>query len=222
MEDNISVITVNGLRITTAHRKRLINNRRFDTGEIIITEYNIDEVLNKTNDDFIYYPKNFFSLILHHMIEIIKGQGYCRKSIFCFGLHQNDPYENPYDYQVMNKDIEVELDGLETPLNMVLNNIKDIVNDMDDRGFCFMDELKEGVRLTVVIIEILKVNEDVISMNGEKTFKQDECMICLNNEPNVMFCNCGHLCICSTCRKSLNDKNKCVSCNLYSNIVREV
>ena len=69
----------------------------------------------------------------------------------------------------MNKDIEVELDGLETPLNMVLNNIKDIVNDMDDRGFCFMDELKEGVRLTVVKIEILKVNEDVISMNGKNS-----------------------------------------------------
>ena len=60
MEDNISVITVDGLKITTTHRKRLINNRRFDTGEIIITEYNIDEILNKTNDDFIYYPKKFF------------------------------------------------------------------------------------------------------------------------------------------------------------------
>ena len=221
MEDNISVITVYDLTITITHLKRLINNRRFDTGEIIITDYNIDEVLNKTNYKCFYYPKRIFSLLLHHMIEIIERQRYFMKSIYCFGLHQNDPYENPHDLQTMNKDIEVELDD-ETPLSMVLNNIRAIVNDIDDRRVCFMDELEECVRLTVVKIEILKVNEDVITMNGDKTFKEDTCMICMDKKPDILFCNCGHLCICSTCRKSLNDKNKCVSCNLYSKIVREV
>ena len=213
-------ITVNGLTITTTHRKRLINNRRFNTGEIIITEYNIDEVLNKTNDECFYYPKRIFSLLLPHMAKIIhRNPGL--KSIFCFGLHQNDPYQNPHDVQTIGKDIEVEVE-FETPLGVIKNDIKDIVNNMEDRRYCFAEELKEGVRLTVVKIEILKVNADVISMNGEKTFKQDKCMICLNNEPNVMFCNCGHLCICSTCRKSLNDKNKCVSFNIYSRFVREL
>ena len=214
-------ITVNGLTITTTHRKRLINNRRFNTGEIIITEYNIDEVLNKTNDGCFYYPKRIFSLLLHHMIEIIERQRYFMKSIYCFGLHQNDPYENPHDLQTMNKDIEVELDD-ETPLSMVLNNIRAIVNDMDERPFCFMDELKEGVRLTVVKIEILKVNKDNITMNDDKTFKTEKCMVCMNKEPNILFCNCGHICVCSTCRKSLNNKNKCVSCNIYSRFVREL
>ena len=38
-------------------------------------------------------------------------------------------------------------------------------------------------------------------INKEETFKSDECVICLTNSPNVLFCNCGHLCICKQCGK---------------------
>ena len=32
-----------------------------------------------------------------------------------------------------------------------------------------------------------------------KTFKEDQCVICLEEEPKVLFCNCGHICICKKC-----------------------
>ena len=35
-------------------------------------------------------------------------------------------------------------------------------------------------------------------------------MICLDKEPNVLFCSCGHLCVCSGCRKNLENINMCV------------
>ena len=43
-------------------------------------------------------------------------------------------------------------------------------------------------------------------INIDKSFKSDECVICLTNLPKVLFCNCGHLCIWVDCDrvKSLN------------------
>ena len=38
-------------------------------------------------------------------------------------------------------------------------------------------------------------------INTELTFKSDECVICLTNPPNVLFCNCGHLCLCIECNE---------------------
>ena len=31
-------------------------------------------------------------------------------------------------------------------------------------------------------------------INVEKTFKEDKCVICLTNPPNILFCNCGIRC----------------------------
>ena len=39
------------------------------------------------------------------------------------------------------------------------------------------------------------------TINTDKTFKSDECVICLTNPPNVLFRNCGHQCICINCNK---------------------
>ena len=38
-------------------------------------------------------------------------------------------------------------------------------------------------------------------INTNQTFKSNECVICLTNPPNVLFCNCGHLCLCVECDK---------------------
>ena len=39
--------------------------------------------------------------------------------------------------------------------------------------------------------------EQLIKAN--KTFKSDECVIFLINQPNVLFCSCGHIAICVEC-----------------------
>ena len=126
------------------------------------------------------------------MFEIIKRRGYYRKTIFCFSLYQN--CDNPHDYQTMFKDIEVEVDGFRTPLNRVFNDIKNCVDDME--------------------------YDDEVMM--KKTFKSDTCMICLDKEPNVLFCTCGHISICTDCRENLNDKKKCVICKETNQIIRNI
>ena len=58
-------------------------------------------------------------------------------------------------------------------------------------------------------------------INSSQSFKSDECVICLTNPPNVLFCNCGHLCLCSECeRKKLS--NKCPICKTENEIIRSL
>ena len=58
-------------------------------------------------------------------------------------------------------------------------------------------------------------------INSSLSFKSDECVICLTNPPNVLFCNCGHLCLCSECeRKKLS--NKCPICKTENEIIRKI
>ena len=64
----------------------------------------------------------------------------------------------------------------------------------------------------------IPINEASI-INSSQSFKSNECVICLTNPPNVLFCNCGHLCLCSECnRKKIS--NKCPMCKIGNTIIR--
>ena len=51
-----------------------------------------------------------------------------------------------------------------------------------------------------------------------KTFKSDQCIICLEEEPKVLFCNCGHICICEKCTSHRYDN--CPVCKKKNTILR--
>ena len=57
------------------------------------------------------------------------------------------------------------------------------------------------------------------TINADKTFKFNECAICLTNPPNVLFCNCGHQCICINCNKK-KSLVKCPICKTENTIKR--
>ena len=44
-------------------------------------------------------------------------------------------------------------------------------------------------------------NEEEKTINSSQVFKTDECVICLTKPPNILFCNCGHIAICTECVK---------------------
>ena len=60
-------------------------------------------------------------------------------------------------------------------------------------------------------------NERII--NAEQIFKSEECVICLTNIPNVLYCNCGHIPICVECEKVKSLKN-CPICKTENEIKR--
>ena len=54
-------------------------------------------------------------------------------------------------------------------------------------------------------------------INANITFKTEECLICVENKPNV-FCGCGHLCVCEECIRYY-ESYKCPVCkNINKNI----
>ena len=64
--------------------------------------------------------------------------------------------------------------------------------------------------------ELLR-EENII--NSSQCFKSENCVICLTNPPNVLFCNCGHICFCSECEK-LKNSNICPICKIDNKIIR--
>ena len=55
-------------------------------------------------------------------------------------------------------------------------------------------------------------------INDFKTFKLEECVICLEKKPKVLFCNCGHICICKKCASHRYDN--CPVCKKENTILR--
>ena len=44
-----------------------------------------------------------------------------------------------------------------------------------------------------------------------KSFKTDHCIVCFENDPNILFTDCKHICICCECEKTTQFK-KCPCC----------
>ena len=61
------------------------------------------------------------------------------------------------------------------------------------------------------------IRED-FTINDSRTFKLEHCIICLEEEPKVLFCNCGHLCICEKCLVRRFDN--CPVCKKENTILR--
>ena len=58
------------------------------------------------------------------------------------------------------------------------------------------------------------------SINHFRTFKLEQCVICLEKEPKVLFCNCGHICICDEC--FFKKLDNCPVCKEINTILRVI
>ena len=65
----------------------------------------------------------------------------------------------------------------------------------------------------------VKTNLNKKPINSIQTFKTDECVICLTNQPIILFCNCGHIPICTECYK-LKSLSACPICKTQNEIIR--
>ena len=64
-------------------------------------------------------------------------------------------------------------------------------------------------------------SDDEKIINSSQSFKFDECVICLSNPPHVLFCNCGHICICGECGNRIKNK-ECPVCKTENTIIRVI
>ena len=100
-------------------------------------------------------------------------------------------------HKIPSKPFSISIEEIGTVLfnrRLQLNRIRDLLHIIQNGEYSEDEEFEE------------EIEEEIKQINTKQTFKSVECVICLTNTPNVLFCNCGHLCVCIKCDKvkSLN------------------
>ena len=54
-----------------------------------------------------------------------------------------------------------------------------------------------------------------------ESYKEEDCVLCLKEKSNSLFCKCGHICICKKCKEKYKSTS-CPICKKYGVILREV
>ena len=57
------------------------------------------------------------------------------------------------------------------------------------------------------------------NINAGKTFKIDECVVCMECKPTFLFCDCGHIYLCEKCIE-IKQLNRCPICKTDITILR--
>ena len=131
-------------------------------------------------------------------------------------LTENPPlikydYENIVDREIYVKDLEI-----------ILKTYYDFYDANYDIYFDVLAELENNNELLVFrelpSLEIPPLEKPKV-INLFKIFKSDECIICMVNKPNILFCNCGHLCECEGCYK-IKTLSTCPICKTDNEIIR--
>ena len=58
-------------------------------------------------------------------------------------------------------------------------------------------------------------------INSIRTFDSGKCQVCLENPTSILFCICGHICICGECIKNY-ESAACPICKTYNEYVRKI
>ena len=115
-----------------------------------------------------------------------------------------------------NNDIEFLTNIYENPLGSIQQKI-----DLYKTVCPYYMSYQKPLRVEILFKRRI-INNNIVhntSINDIKTFKNDLCTICLERIPNVLFCLCGHICICEKCNE-IKKLNSCPICKTKNNILR--
>ena len=116
-----------------------------------------------------------------------------------------------YNYEYIGRELYIK------DLEVILKTHYDFYDADYDLYFSVIAELENNNELILSHTELIP--EDPKIINLLKIFKCDECIICLNEKPSVLFCNCGHLCYCVKCYK-IKTPFTCPICKTDNEIIR--
>ena len=75
-----------------------------------------------------------------------------------------------------------------------IESIRECVQYFNDNGY-YMTFTKKFDAYFIIYNDSEENDSYNDHINNNKTFKTEECLICTENIPNVIFCGCGHLCV---------------------------
>ena len=114
-------------------------------------------------------------------------------------------------------------------LKIILSTSYDFDHEDYDFYFYAISNLEENGELIISHTEPTFEDEEEEEPTPEKPkiinlfkiFNSEECIICMDNKPNILFCNCGHLCECEGCYK-IKTPSICPVCKTDNEIIRMI
>ena len=116
-----------------------------------------------------------------------------------------------YNYEYIDRELYIK------DLKVNLKTHYDFYDVDYDLYFDVLAELENNNELTVS--HEVPTTEEIKVINLFKIFKSVECVVCMNDKPNILFCNCGHLCECVGCYK-IKTPSICPVCKTDNEIIR--
>ena len=204
-------------------------------GRIDISIYEINDLLYTPEN-----PKNIFNYhkllteLYPFLLQHILKDKYQNKSfIFTFYFYnddENEPRQVSYKYFLshINYDMlfKIKLSGDPYYMHSLIQMLSSEIFKFED-DHIMVDNLDYKKLVILSQEEVLKSfvqapQPNNINKNRHKTFQSDECAICMINIPNVLFCERGHLCVCSSCFQNIEqiEKTPCVLCKKENKTIR--
>lgn len=93
-------------------------------------------------------------------------------------------------------------------------------NGLTDRDYISKKDITIG-RWDRLFNELFKVKA-TITKDLNNTYKEEQCVICLSEEPQNIYFACGHMCMCAECYKGLDaDAKMCPMCRCKVPLITE-
>ena len=203
-------------------------------------KYNIDELKIVQYDPEI----NIYENITHLYFKTVVSLKRDNFLIYDFFKHINPIIFYAYSYTSQRKHIKDDFILKQLPtyfsfvyekdnneyyikdLKIILNSSYDFDHEDYDFYFYVISELENNNELIVSHTEPTFEDEEEEPtpekpkiINLFKIFKSEECIICMDKKPNILFCNCGHIPICTECYK-LKSLSACPICKTDNEIIR--
>ena len=177
----------------------------------------IDKLL--TYETNVFYPETFNLGFVKRIIPFI----FYLNSLYGCNLN-DDIIINGFNTEIFFNDDPFTKHTLSTLFSFEHNiNYLSHLNQEADKyqkyKICKVPFVPFNVRVEFYIT--VKTNLNKKPINSIQTFKSDECVICLTNQPIILFCTCGHLCYCTECYK-LKSLSACPVCKTENTILRVI
>ena len=133
-------------------RRVLTKNTHNQFSELVISEYDLDEIIPTTTTNTHYFPKQMYYNLLPHIYEILRRNTHQNKSIFSFSVYQSLQEDN---YEILEKDIQVEATDSTITIDILFEKIKQIIDYMPELVYPIQeDEWNADFRLVFTKYEI--------------------------------------------------------------------
>ena len=93
------------------------------------------------------------------------------------------------------------------------DNIRDKINieNKFNDNFLIEGNFRVCIDITVYVSYEEEYDLDEEFNMIKKTINEEDCVICFENKPNILFTDCLHVCVCADCNK-VGNFNKCPIC----------